>query len=85
MPMNKLLFFLGVRRFTVLIRMDIYKHSCSPIQTSPLWPANIPTFEKILRKFESACLDLTLRVFDVISVVLDGEQKNNIINLKQEI
>ena len=26
--MNKLLFFLGVRRFTVLIRMDIYKHSC---------------------------------------------------------
>ena len=44
--------------------------------TSPLWPANIPTFEKILRKFESACLDLTLRVFDVISVGLDLEDKD---------
>lgn len=42
---------------------------------SPLWPANIPTFEKIQRKFSSACLDLALRVFDVISVGLDLEVK----------
>jgi hypothetical protein len=40
-----------------------------------IWPANIPTFEKIQRKFSSACLDLALRVFDVISVGLDLEVK----------
>ena len=43
---------------------------------SPLWPANIPTFEKIQKKFSSACLDLSLRVFDVISVGLDLEDKD---------
>lgn len=53
-----------------------YKETYNITPIYEKWPTNIPEFETVLMDFLRKCIDLALRVFDVISVGLNLEDKN---------
>ena len=44
-----------------------------PCMSFQIWPENIPEFDNIMKTFFHTCIELALRVFDVISIGLDLE------------
>ncbi|XP_071151779.1 uncharacterized protein [Mytilus edulis] len=52
-----------------------YKETYNITPTCEIWPTNMPEFETVLMDFLKKCIDLALRVFDVISVGLNLEDK----------
>ncbi|XP_052086982.1 uncharacterized protein LOC127724148 [Mytilus californianus] len=53
-----------------------YKETYNITPICEVWPTNIPEFETVLMDFLRKCIELALRVFDVISVGLNLEDKN---------